>query len=312
MTNSPSRSTPLSLFSSPPADRGHRDTFALLSSPISEALLTPPRQSVTLSGFESVLAGSSSSEHSNGRLIFGSIEEDFIMTPPASPAIKRKHQQPTLTSSFAAVASHANVNASSAVEKVASDEKRRRISTGWDELCRATVKARQAEEQRKRRMTLGTSLGGSRGLFQSSKVDGETDGHSESTSSLRIRAEGSTSNGGFSPFKLELPVNSLHTDDSEQDVRMSSEDEADFEGEEEDETSYTQSTRRGPIRGATIQPTRIGFSAMTNKLKAGQRIRRDQCEFAMVRYTAQLLICMISSHDPAIFFDRDPRETYLS
>ena len=84
--------------------------------------------------------------------------------------------------------------------------------------------------------------------------------------------------GGFSPFKLELPANNPHADDDEQDVRMSSEDEADFEEEEEDQSSYAQSARRGAIRGARIQPTRIGFSTMTNKLKAGQRIRRDQCE----------------------------------
>jgi hypothetical protein len=283
MANLPSRSTPLFHSPSPSTGQRQRNIPALLSSPISETILTPPRQSFSSSAFERVVStGSSNSEHSTGPLIFGATADALIMSPPTSPAIKRKHQQPTLTSSFAAVASHANVSASGAGEKIASDEKRRRISTGWDELCRATVKARQAEEQRRRRITLGTSSSGSRGLFQSGKTDGQTGGFSESPSSLRIRAEGSTLNGGFSPFKLELPVNSLHTDDDEKDVRMSSEDEADFEGEEEDETSYTQSTRRGPIRGATIQPTRIGFSTMTNKLKAGQRIRRDQCEFDMV------------------------------
>ena len=312
MASSPSRSTPLFNFPSPSTDQRQRNTLALLSSPISEAVLTPPRRIFSSSAFERVIStGSSNSEHSTDSLIFGATEDALIMSPPASPAIKRKHQQPTLTSSFAAVASHANVNASGAVEKIASDEKRRRISTGWDELCRATVKARQAEEQRRRRITLGPSSSGSRGLFQSSKTGGHTDNHSEVASILPMRAEGSTLTGGFSPFKLELPANNPHADDDEQDVRMSSEDEADFEEEEEDQSSYAQSARRGAIRGARIQPTRIGFSTMTNKLKAGQRIRRDQCESSPVQQATQLLTIRCSSYDLAIFIDRDPRQTHL-
>ena len=288
MTKPPSRSTPLSLFSSPTGDRNHPDNFALLSSPISERLVTPPFQSNSSPDPQrSPSTESSNSDQPISRLIFGANQDDFIMTPPASPAIKRKHQQPTLTSSFAAVASHANVTASGIVDKVASDEKRRRISTGWDELCRATVKVRQAEEQRRRRITLSTSSGGSQGLFQLSKTSGQTDGLPEMSSNLPTRAEGSTLNGGFSPFKLELPVNNLLANDDEKDVMITSKDEADLE--EEDESSYALSTRRGAVRGAKIPPTRIGFSTMTSNLKAGKRIRRDQCKFIAVWKTAHPL-----------------------
>lgn len=279
---------------SPVLQRADHD-YPLSSSPASFNLLTPPPLSPELS-IRTITSGVPSSPAGPRTLDFD-LAPDFDMSSTSTPPTKRKHQQSTLGSAFAAVSSNANIAPSPQIEKVASDEKRRRISTGWDELCRATVRARQAEERRRASLT-GTGISPSasaRARVLRFEPDSSA-GMDKGGATISVRAEGSSLRTGFSPFKLDMSdvdqeaSNGIHPavdneDDrgdvdmdvkEDADVRAMSEDEVDME--DEVESSYMPSRRRRPIVGAGFSDTRIDHRKMIGNLRTGKRYQREHCE----------------------------------
>lgn len=282
------------LFSSPPSthQRGDYD-YPLSSSPASVNLLTPPPSSpeTPIQTSRSSWRDSNPTSAIAGLPIFDlSLSPEPTMSSTSTPPNKRKHHQSTLGSAFPALSSNNVVAPTLQTEKVASDEKRRRISTGWDELCRATVRARQAEERRRASVTGNSPLGRARGFR------GDTEAGSLKTShTVNVRAEGSSLRTAFSPFKLELPAVGHktvavagHAAEAEaedidmeggvekedgREVSTMSVDEADIE--EEDESSYATSRRRRSILGSGFGDTRIGHRTMTSNLRAGKRYQRE-------------------------------------
>lgn len=295
------------LFSSPPPthQRGDHD-YPLSSSPVSVNLLTPPPSSP-----ETLIQTSRSSwRNSNptsaiaGLPIFDlSLSPEPTMSSTSTPPSKRKHHQSTLGSAFPALSSNNVATPTLQTEKVASDEKRRRISTGWDELCRATVRARQAEERRRASVTGNLPLGRAKGFRGDTEVGSPKNSHT-----VNVRAEGSSLRTAFSPTKLELPAvghkivpdagdaaeaeaEDIDTEggvekEDEQEVTTMSVDEADIE--EEDESSYATSRRRRPILGSGFGDTRIGHRTMTSNLRAGKRYQREHCECVSAYATSVL------------------------
>ena len=283
------------LFSSPPLiyERADHD-YPLSSSPASIDLLTPPPQTPA---FEVQSTASSSSRtfypdptSTAPRILDFDHAAEHTMSSASTPPIKRKHHQSTLGSAFAAVSSNANISPTIQTEKVASDEKRRRISTGWDELCRATVRARQAEERRRASITGEASSGRARVTRNELESSSLKAGHT-----VNVRAEGSSLRSSFSPFKLDLrdeddklalAKGGAGTMGEGEDVDMEAEDELEIrplsedeaEIEEEDESSFATSRRRQPIIRSGFSDTRIGHRKMIGNLKTGKRYQREHCE----------------------------------
>jgi hypothetical protein len=278
------------LFSSPASvrQRGDHD-YPLSSSPASVILLVPLPLSPESPIHASCRDFPSFSPNAELSILGLNLEAESTMSTTSTPPTKRKHQQSTLGSAFAAISSNTNVTLNPQTEKVASDEKRRRISTGWDELCRATIRARQAEERRRASGASNSPLGRSR----ESKSEAEP-GASESYHTVNVRAESLSLRTGFSPFKPDMTGVDHRTAandegatrtaaedvdmevEQDDDVTPMSEDEVDVESE--DDSSYATSRRRRPIIGSGFGDTRIGHRAMKSNLRAGKRYQREHCE----------------------------------
>lgn len=251
---------------------------------------------------------------------------------------KRKqaqHQQLTLgPPGFTAVAAAS----SSASTTCLQAEKKRRISTGWDDMCRTTVRAHQAEEKRRRQRAASSSISSSsssssisHGVLPSntrkaSIIPSKTATTQSSTMAAQdrpsMRAEGSRLRKCVSPLAGFDHVDAWQDASNEgsdfqprvvpRAVKPELESTMDSES---DDQGYQCSRRRSTtdMRGSGFQDTRLSWREMRGRLKQGRPVRPSCTTLAVspTRSTPSYL-SMFVSHNIYSVYRVEPNPSHLS
>jgi hypothetical protein len=202
-----------------------------------------------------------------------------LVLPSVTSTVKRKHLQTLLKPRFSTSSHPSGPNSPDPTDK------KRRLTSGWDELCKATLRAKQVEEDRR------ASLGARPGSLKA------TAGLGRGRERKGVRAEGSGLSG-TGPFLFSSPIKMTNASGTEHEV-FNVDDSSDIEmADQEDETrqtiqaenivddqdddmeNYGSSRRKGSLIG--MPPTRIGFQKMTTTLKMGKRIPRHQSTYLLI------------------------------